>query len=169
MLKNKYVFIFDGPVGAGKTSLGQETATRLSFGFIDGDDYSMPGPWLRSILKTSKRILAASIEKLESYPGVIIAYPVRHTNWFFYNKSCEKMGVICRCVGLTANIENISHRDRKLSQDEEARCVEMIKQGYGKRDFSDIIIQTDKVDFEETCQHLVESINDILYKFESVD
>lgn len=49
----------DGPVGVGKTTLGRAVAQDPGPGFID--DHSAPGPWLRSILRTSRIILAGCI------------------------------------------------------------------------------------------------------------
>ena len=86
------VVLFEGPVGVGKTSLGREVSARLGLAFIDGDDLSLPGPWLRSILKTSHRIVGACLEQLDSYPAVIVAYPMRCTNWVFFRESFGRRG-----------------------------------------------------------------------------
>jgi len=161
-MTKKYVFLFDGPIGVGKSSLGREVARRLNFGFIDGDDYSEPGPWLHSILKTSKKILFAGNHELEKFRCIIISYPLRYTNWFFYKKNFEKSGVDCRCIGLLADINNIRNRARKLSESEIQRSMVMLKQGYGSRMFSDMIVRTDKSGFEQTCQELMNALTEIV-------
>ena len=81
------VIFLDAPIGVGKTSLGRAAAMKLNLGFIDGDDYSAPGSWFRSILRTSRRIVAASLDALRDRPAVIVAYPLRCTNWVFFSKS----------------------------------------------------------------------------------
>lgn len=68
------VIFLDGPIGVGKTSLGRAAAMSLNLGFIDGDDHSAPGHWLRSILRTSHKIVAASLDALRDRPAVIVAY-----------------------------------------------------------------------------------------------
>lgn len=151
----KHAFLLDGPIGSGKTTLGRQTAARLGFAFIDGDDYSAPGPWLRSILTTSRAIAAAGIAALGPSRGVVIAYPIRCKDWIFYRETFARAGVACHCIGLTADIHHISGRARQLSSNELARSVEMIKEGYGRRSFSSVIIRTDTAGFEETCQQLV--------------
>ncbi|MEP1930398.1 MAG: AAA family ATPase [Roseibium sp.] len=160
--KQKSVVLLDGPVGVGKTSLGRAAATQLSYAFIDGDDHSMPGNWLGTILQTSRRIVAASAEALQSQPVVIVSYPLRCTNWIFYHQTFERMGIQCRCIGLFADISAISNRARTLSEHEIARSSEMIAQGYGQRSFSDFTVRTDNYDFDETCLRLTHKIQQAL-------
>ena len=152
----KSVLLLDGPIGVGKTSLGQAAAAQLAFGFIDGDDHSAPGHWLRSILQTSRNIVSASEDCLRTYPAVIVAYPLRCTNWLFFHKTFDRMGIKCRCIGLIADITAISAREPALSTAEIARSAEMIAQGYGKRAFNEFTIRTDEASFEETCHRLVQ-------------
>jgi hypothetical protein len=156
------VILLDGPIGVGKTALGRAVASGLAFGFIDGDDYSEPGGWLHSILKTSHRIVAASGEPLRPHPAVIVSYPLRCTNWMFFSKTFERMGIACYCIGLTASISAISTRERKLDADELARSAEMIEQGYGQRPFSSIHLRTDEASFDETSQRLAAHICQLL-------
>nr|WP_272210603.1 hypothetical protein [Marinicella sp. W31]MDC2876503.1 hypothetical protein [Marinicella sp. W31] len=158
----KSVILLDGPIGVGKTSLGQAAASALGYGFIDGDDHSVPGDWLRSILQTSRRIVLASEQALQTHEAVIVSYPLRCTNWIFYQQTFARMGIACRTIGLIADIASISARDRMLSKGEITRSAEMIAQGYGQRRFSDIIFRTDEAGFDETCQQLTERIRQIL-------
>jgi hypothetical protein len=154
----KSVVLLDGPVGVGKSTLGRAAASQLDFGFIDGDDFSRPGHWLRSILQNSRAIVSASEESLRTYPAVIVAYPLRCTNWIFFRQSFARIGVACHCIGLIADLTSITARTRSLGEEEIARSAEMIAQGYGQRAFSDVIVRTDKADFDETCQQLIKII-----------
>ena len=158
------VVLLDGPIGVGKTTLGRAAASQLQFGFIDGDGYSVPGDWLRSILRTSRRIVSASEESLRTNPSVVVAYPLRCTNWIFLRETFGQMGVACHCIGLIADIASITVRTRRLDEKEIARSVEMIAQGYGQRAFSTFILRTDEADFDETCKRLTEKIRQALLK-----
>ena len=158
----KSVLLLDGPVGVGKSSLGRAAASRLAFGFIDGDDCSEPGPWLRSILRTSRGIVAASQDLLRDHRAVIVAYPLRCTNWVFYHQTFARMGVRCRCIGLSADLDAIASRERVLGDGEMARSAEMIAQGYGRRPFSAATLRTDEADFDETCRRLVATVERVL-------
>lgn len=153
------VILLDGPIGVGKTSLGRAVAAREGFGFIDGDDHSRPGPWLASILQTSRSIVDAAVPLVERHSCVIIAYPLRCTNWIFFSRTFAKAGIACSCIGLTAGIEPITRRERQLSDEEIARSAEMTTQGYGNRSFAAKVLRTDEAGFEETVQALASLVH----------
>ena len=148
----KTVFFLDGPIGVGKTSLGQAAAIGLDFGYIDGDHHSAPGHWLRSILRTSRSIVSACEASLQSRQAVLVSYPLRCTNWVFYSQTFCRMGIATHCIGLAATLDAIGSRERKLDQGEIIRSREMIQQGYGRRKFSSAFLRTDEAPFDET-QH----------------
>lgn len=156
------VVAFEGPVGVGKTTLGRVVSARLKTGFIDGDDYSVPGLWLRSILQTSRRIVTACEDQLDSFPAVIMAYPLRCTNWIFYRETFRRRGIVFYCISLTADLAHISNRERILASDEVARTSQMLAQGYGRRPFSDLVVRTDEVGFELTCDRLVKEVGNLI-------
>jgi len=84
----------NGPIGVGKTTLGQALAERLSAGFIDGDDLSDPDrPWYCSILQTSKRVVQSGLDVLQYTDTVIIAYPLDCMNWIYFRRKFEDAGV----------------------------------------------------------------------------
>lgn len=153
------VIFLDGPVGVGKTSLGRAAAQTLGWAFIDGDDHSAEGPWLRSILRTSRAIAAACRQALESHPAVIVAYPLRPTDWRFYRATFGREAVAC--LGLTASAKAIANRARALSPEEIARSTEMTAQGYGQRSFATLTLPTDAADFETTCQTLIKALKSL--------
>ena len=152
------VFLFDGPIGVGKTSLGQGVAERLALAFIDGDDHCKTERWLDSSLQTNKSIASLCIKLLDSGQGVIVAYPVRRTNWIFFKETFARLGYCCRCIGLIAQSSQIAKRERVLSKGELARSMQVIKEGYGQRSFCDLIYHTDKADLETNCVRLADSI-----------
>ncbi|MCT7378049.1 hypothetical protein [Chelativorans salis] len=112
-----------------------------------------------SILKTSHRIVAACLEQLHSHPAVIVAYPLRRTNWVFYREAFGRRGTPCRCVSLIADIAHITARQRMLTPDEVERSAEMIAKGFGQRPFSDLILRNDESNFAETSDRLVREVD----------
>jgi hypothetical protein len=155
------VIFLDGPVGVGKTSLGRAAAQSLGWAFIDGDDHSAEGPWLRSILRISRAIAAACRQALETHPAVIVAYPLRPTDWRFYRARFAQDGVACHCLGLTASAKAIANRARPLSPEEIARSAEMTAQGYGQRSFATLTLSTDEADFQTTCETLIKTLKSL--------
>ncbi len=115
---HKTVFLLDGPIGVGKTTLGRLAAEELGFGFVDRDDLSIPGPWLRSILRTSRKTVEACATSIRIHEGVIVAGPVRCIEWRFFLTSFHRMEIACHCIGLIASSDVIEARERKLNAGE---------------------------------------------------
>lgn len=143
------VVFLDGPIGLGKTYLGRAGAASMSLGFIDGDDHSTTGHWLRSALRTSRRIVAASEDALHNEAAVLVAYPLRCKEWVFFSQTFERMGIACHCICLAADIAAISARERELDADEIARSAEMTAQGCGSRPFGTARLRTDEFSLSE--------------------
>lgn len=156
------IVAFDGPVGVGKSTLGRAVSQRLGIGFVDGDACSEPGPWIRSILRTNRRIVARCERHLHCHPAVIVAYPLRCKDWLFLRETFRRRGIGFFCIGLTADLAHIANRDRVLAPCEIARTAQMIEQGYGRRPFSDRIVRTDDRGFESTCDHLAGEVGMLL-------
>lgn len=144
------VFLLDGPIGVGKTTLGKSVAAQLDLCFLDRDDHAEPGLWPGSVRRTGHRILAASIAALEDRPGVLIAGPVRCVEWLFYVGNFQRIGVACHCIGLVADSAHIEARARVLDPDERCRSREMLLQGYGRRPFNRATLRTDRGDLAQT-------------------
>jgi len=152
-----WAIFLNGPVGAGKTTLGRALAERLAGGFIDGDDLSDPDrPWYCSILQTSRGIVQSSLEVLQHTPTVVIAYPLSCINWIYFRRTFENAGVKPLFVTLRASFASIVDvgRGRAFSSDERGRIQVMIAEGYGSRSFSDLILDTDNDDFAGTLARL---------------
>lgn len=147
----------NGPIGVGKTTLGQALAERLSAGFIDGDDLSDPDrPWYCSILQTSRRVVQSGLDVLQYTDTVIIAYPLDCMNWIYFRRKFEDAGVRPVFVTLRATFSSIVDvgRGRAFSNDERDRIQVMIAEGYGSRPFSDLVLDTNKADFAGTLARL---------------
>ncbi len=149
---------FSGPIGAGKTTLGRAVAGRLGAAFFDGDDFAdHSGPWFASSLRTSSGIADAVLSALARGGPVLVAYPLRRTNYVYFRRRLADTGHALTVVTLRASLEaTVSpSRRRRFSPGEVARIEEMIAQGYGDRPFSDLVVDTDALDFDATVEMLV--------------
>lgn len=160
-----YAIFFSGPIGAGKTTLGRAVAVRLGAKFVDGDDYSDPGrPWYASSLGTSRRIAAEAISALAGGASVIIAYPLRRTNFVYYRRVIGDAGYRVIVVTLRARRDAIlaPERGRVFDEGERIRIGEMIEQGYSDRSFSDLVVDTDVADFPQTATAIADRLGPLL-------
>lgn len=156
-MEEKSVVLVDGTIGVGKSTFGRELALRFEGSFLDGDAYKTKGkPWYCSSLQTCRALLRASTYELKTKPFVFIARPVRCLDWLYFRTHYEQNGVTLYLIGLQATFENITNknRGRSFSQSECLRMVEMIKEGYGARSFSDFHMRTDQRNIEETSAKL---------------
>lgn len=161
----KHAVFLEGPIGAGKTTLGRALAEQLQGHFIDGDDHSDPdGPWFCSSYRTSKRVLHAGLKALQKNRTIIVAYPLRRVNWIYFNRRFKEASVTPSFVSLSATYEEIvsERRGRVFSDTERARIRTMISQGYGRRPFSDLILQTGRHDLRQTLGHLEAEVRQLI-------
>nr|WP_314072663.1 shikimate kinase [uncultured Roseococcus sp.] len=153
----KHVVFLSGPIGTGKTTLGQALAEQLQGHFIDGDDHADPSrPWYCSILQTSRAIIRTGLERLEERPLLVVAYPLGCANWIYFRRKFGDAGIQPHFVSLRASYASIisDRRGRAFDEDERWRIRVMIAEGYGERPFSDLILDTDKADFAATLEEL---------------
>lgn len=47
------------PIGIGKTTFGAGGLVEIGFWFVDGDELSTPGHWLRLSLQISRKVVGA--------------------------------------------------------------------------------------------------------------
>jgi len=159
------VVFLSGPIGVGKTTLGRAVAASLGAAFLDGDDFAAPDrPWYASSLSTSRGILEAAQGALPKHRLVIVAYPLRCASYVYFRRRLSEAGRRTIFVTLRASYASIvrADRGRRLSRAEMARCAEMIAQGYAERPFSDLIIETDRVDFNETVDDIIARLKPLL-------
>ncbi|MCX7328508.1 MAG: hypothetical protein NTW00_10410 [Hyphomicrobiales bacterium] len=153
----RFVVFLSGPIGSGKTTLGRCLGARSLAGFVDGDDHHVPGrPWFSSTLGTSRSILNAVIVALQNHDIVVVAYPLRCVNWIYYRRHLAAAGIASVFVGLSATLEEITHRDRGrlLSEAEQARLSVMLAEGYSNRLFYDVQIKTGGRSLEATLAEI---------------
>lgn len=160
------IVFLNGPVGAGKTTLGRALALRLAErgAFLDGDDYQPTGrPWFASVLTTSRAIVQAGLLVLERHRFAVIAYPLRRREWVFHRCHFSRAGVRTVFVTLQAPYRAIvaPDRGRAFSAAEHGRIATMLAEGYGARPFSDLIVDTDRP-FAETLDELERGVRALL-------
>ncbi|HWK43246.1 MAG TPA: AAA family ATPase [Stellaceae bacterium] len=161
------VIFLNGPIGVGKTTLGQGLAERLDAAFIDSDDLrNHSKTWVEEVLSGSKALVRVSMAALSHRPILVVAKPLRHRDWAFLRAKFQAEGVAALCVTLTAPRDTIldARRGRDFTPGERARIVEMIAQGYGERPFSDLVLATDRAGFAETVTVLVDGCHVLLGK-----
>uniref|UniRef100_A0A9E7ZSB9 Shikimate kinase n=1 Tax=Bosea sp. NBC_00436 TaxID=2969620 RepID=A0A9E7ZSB9_9HYPH len=154
----RYVIFLSGPIGAGKTTLGRALAARIGGSFIDGDDHAAPDlPWYGSILRTSRSVVREGFSLLVERPNLVVAYPLRCSDWIFFRRHFGDAGVRPIFVSLRASYERIvdTGRGRVFDAEEHDRIRVMLTEGYGERSFSDLIVDTDRASFEQTLDELV--------------
>lgn len=137
--------LLDGPIGAGKSTLGRLLAGRLEAAFIDGDDHHVAGrSWYGSSLTTSRAILKAGLAGISVHDVVVVSYPMRCVNWVYYRTHFARAGARAIFVGLTASVDEIAEpgRGRSFANWEIIRTREMIAQGYGQRPFHHLRVHT---------------------------
>lgn len=157
LMSQKCAILLDGTIGVGKSTMGRGIASRLSGAFLDGDDFKTKGkPWFCSSLSTCRALLKASNKVLEKENIVLIGRPVRCLDWVYFTRHFQRIGVDTFLIGLTASYENIikENRDRKFSQPELERMLEMINEGYGTRNYADFYMRTDLAGIEMTLDRL---------------
>lgn len=161
----KSIVFFNGPIGAGKSSLGRAVAERLGGAFLEGDDFAdHDKPWYASILQTSRKIAEAALAALVQQSLVVVAYPLGRTTHLYFRRRLEDAGHRLVVVTLRASLESIVHpgRGRAFSPDETARIAEMLVQGYADRSFSDLIADTDRASFDDTVDEIVRQVRPLL-------
>lgn len=127
---------------------------------MGGDDYAEHHrPWYASSLTTSRRIVVGALDALDSGASVIVAYPLRCTNFVYFRRTIGEAGYRVIVVTLRASREAILDplRGRIFDVEERFRIGEMIEEGYADRPFSDLTVDTDAEDFSRTVAAITET------------
>ncbi len=139
----RIVVVLNGPINAGKTTVGKALAAAIDGAvFIDGDDNGVPdGAPLDVIIEASLRRLSSEIAANPA--GVLVlAYPLRAADHARLKATADAAGRRLVTVTLAPPIEVVlgDRGDRRLGDGERARIGEMYAEGYHDRAFSDLTI-----------------------------
>ena len=160
-----FIVFLNGPIGVGKSSLGRALSARLGSVFLDGDDFAKPDlPWYACSLQTSRHLLRAGIAGVQDTGLAVIAYPLRCTNWIYFERRFGERGICLIVVTLRAAHGSIldRRRGRVFSDGERHRIQVMIEEGYGSRPFSDVFTDTDTQGFDATLTQLERDVRHLV-------
>ena len=137
------VICLNGPINAGKSTIGRVLADRLPDAeFIEGDDHGIPEdvPFAEMIERAAARL--AGLIGVKQRAFLVIAYPLRPEDFALLQQACTKRGAGFFVVTLAPPMELVlkDRGARKLDDEERARIREMYAEGYASRDFSDMIV-----------------------------
>jgi DNA polymerase III delta prime subunit len=155
------VIFLSGPIGTGKSTFGAALARALNGHFIERDDHGRSDlPWYASALTAPRSILREIIDRAREHGPVVVAFPLRCREWIFYRRRLCDADLRPIFVTLGADFERIiaPQRGRCFDEWERRRILEMIGQGYGKREFSDLVIRTDVLDHAGTLRLLLDKL-----------
>lgn len=153
-----HVICLNGPINAGKSTVGRALAASLPDAvFVEGDDHGaaedVPFP---RMLEIAVGRLARAIEETEA-AYLVLAYPLRDEDFARLRAATAARGARLSVVTLAPPLATLlSQRgQRVLSEGEQARIREMVQEGYAERPFSDLLLSED-VGLEVTVQRIVQ-------------
>ena len=161
----RQVIFLNGPIGAGKSSLGRALATALDAAFIDSDDFrDCSKSWFEESLTLANALVGAGMSALGKRHVLVIAMPLRAREWIFFRARFGAEEIATYCVTLAVGFDAVldPKRGRAFASDERVRIKEMIEQGYAARPFSDLILATDREGFAGTLAELTASCRRLL-------
>lgn len=154
------VICLNGPINAGKSTIGRVLADRLPDAeFIEGDDHGIPEgvPFEEMIAQATAWLAGLIGAKQRAF--LVIAYPLRPEDFVLLQEASARRGARLFVVTLAPPMELVlnDRGARKLDDEERARIRAMYAEGYASRDFSDMIV-TDVEAPDIMASHIVESI-----------
>jgi len=161
----RQVIFLNGPIGAGKTTLGRALANDLCAAFLDSDDLRERSKlWYEETLTLANALVSAGLSTLKERPLLVIAMPLRVRDWALFCARLRAQEIATYCVTLAADLDAIldPRRGRAFDAGEHARIEEMIAQGYAARPFSDLIVDSGRQGFAETLGTLAVGCQSLL-------
>jgi Adenylate kinase and related kinases len=155
------VVLVNGPINSGKSTLGFALSRRLPEAcFVDGDDHDAPDDAPLSVrIDAALRRIEARIAGAEGQ-FLVVAYPLRQEDFERIRVACEGQGarliVITLAPPLAAALAD--RGGRRLDPDERERIVEMYREGYHARPFSNLVLDTARLDPDQAADEAVAAI-----------
>ncbi len=157
-----HAIFLEGPIGVGKSTLGRALSERLGAAFVEGDSYQPDDrPWFTASLSICRSVAADVLAHHAMGRASVVAYPLRCREWIWYCRTLGAAGIETLFVSLHATHEEIVDptRGRSFTEWERARIAEMIGQGYGRRSFAQLRIDTGRSDAPAALERLVDALN----------
>jgi hypothetical protein len=145
----------NGPINSGKSSVGRALARLLPDArFIDGDDHGAPeGAPLPARIAAALRRIEACIAQTDA-ACLVVAYPLDQANYERLKAASEQRGmrflVLTLAPPLTVALTD--RGGRTLSPAERQRIAEMYREGYHRRPFSDVVVDTSGLTPQESAE-----------------
>jgi hypothetical protein len=149
----RQVIFLNGPIGAGKTTLGRALANDLCAAFLDSDDLrDRSKRWYEETLTLANALVRAAISALKEQPLLVIAMPLRARDWAFFCARFRAQETATYCVTLAADLDAIldPRRGRAFDAGEHARFERMFAHGCAARRFCVLMVDSGRQGFAET-------------------
>ncbi|MCB8821799.1 shikimate kinase [Microvirga rosea] len=135
----------NGPINSGKTSVGKALADLLpNAAFIDGDDHDAPddAPLAIRVEAALARIENEIAKAWGSF--LVVAYPLEIQDYERLRNKADKRGSRFFVLTLAPPLEValMNRGERTLAASERQRILEMYREGYHTRPFSDASLDT---------------------------
>ncbi len=162
----------NGPINAGKTTVSKILVKNLQKAtFIEVDDLlnkteeaslhlSLKSGWQERIHRLNR--LLKQYKKTQAFQTVIFAYPITEKTHNEWSSLCDDDTQFIN-ITLSPSLKNcLTNRGtRQLTKWEKKRIVEMYKEGYQNRPYSDLIINNDNQSPDETATIIQDFITHI--------
>jgi len=155
------VVVVNGPINSGKSTLGLALSRRLPDAcFIDGDDHDTPddAPLLVRVEAALRRIEARIVGAESRF--LVVAYPLRQEDFERIGRACDRReaGLLVITLAPPLAIALADRGVRRLEPGERKRIVEMYREGYHARPFSDLILDTARLDPDQAADEAAAAV-----------
>jgi hypothetical protein len=148
------VLHINGAINSGKSALGRALSVLLPEAvFIDGDEHDAPdGASLPVRIEAALSRIEAEIGKARE-GCLIVAYPLEQAHHERLRAAADRRGARFRVLTLAPPLEValIDRGTRRLSVEERKRIAEMYEEGYQRRPFSDLVLDTSRLTVQEAA------------------
>lgn len=149
------IVCINGTINSGKSTAGRRLAQLLpNAWFLDDDDHGA-----EPTAELSVRV-AAAMERIEreilsfGRDYLVIAYPLRSVDHARIAAACRRRAAKLFIVTLSPpiGVALANRGDRLLSEHERSRIVEMYREGFASRPFSDLCLDNSAMTADDTAQ-----------------
>lgn len=155
-----HVICLNGPINAGKSTVGRALAAALpEADFVEGDDHGVPEgtPFLAMLEIAVERLAQAVLQSQRRF--LVLAYPLREEDFARLAAAAGQRGARLSVVTLAPPLSVLlsDRGGRALSDEELARSREMVEEGYAQRPFSELVLDG-ALGVEATVRQVMEGL-----------